>query len=98
MTSPWTDEVTAKLKRLYAEGRSYGQIKAEPRATPSAGKSIVSAWRSATSRLSRRRGSRPTGSASLPTSPLLSVLSACRSSRRRQPRMPSETVEAEAAR
>jgi hypothetical protein len=29
MTSPWTDEVTAKLKRLYAEGRSYGQIKAE---------------------------------------------------------------------
>jgi GcrA cell cycle regulator len=29
MTSPWTDEVTAKVKRLYAAGRSYGQIKAE---------------------------------------------------------------------
>jgi GcrA cell cycle regulator len=29
MTSPWTDEVTATLRRLYAEGRSYGQIKAE---------------------------------------------------------------------
>jgi GcrA cell cycle regulator len=28
MTSPWTDEVNAKFKKLYAEGRSYGQIAA----------------------------------------------------------------------